>query len=173
MKFGAILALVQGWSNQDWKYALLSNFSKMILKFDLGTHLREKHGHRFRFGQTKVEKMYFYWISRNWVLKEDLGVHLRDKHGNLFLWNLVLFFLSFKAGQTKVENMHFYGLSQKWNFKVDLDTHLREKHGHLFLWDLELFWPWLKVGQTKVEIMHFFTFSELSFERGFRYPFER
>ena len=51
---------------------------------------------------------------------------MRDKHGHLFLWDLELFWPSFKVGQTKVENMHFCQLSQNWNLKVDLDTHLRD-----------------------------------------------
>ena len=96
MRFSAILALVQGWSNKGWKYAL------------------------FR-------------ISQNCVLKVDLGTHLGDKHGHLFLWDLELFWESFKVGQTKVENMHFFQSSQNLNFKIYLDTHLRDKHGDLFL----------------------------------------
>jgi len=34
MRSGAILALVQGWSKQGWKYALLSTFSE--LSFESG-----------------------------------------------------------------------------------------------------------------------------------------
>ena len=94
---------------------------------------------------------FFYFLG----IELDLGTHLRDKHGNLFLWDLELFWPSFKVGQNKVENMYFYWLSRNWNFKEDLDTHLRDKHGHLFLSYLELFWSSFKVGQTKVENMHF------------------
>ena len=32
MRFGAILALVQGWSNKGWKYALFSTFSELSFK---------------------------------------------------------------------------------------------------------------------------------------------
>ena len=118
MIFGSSLDLIQGWSKQGSKYALLSTF-------------------------------------RNWVLKVDLDIHLRDKHGHLFLWDLELFWPTFKVGQTKVENMHFCWLFEDWNFKVYLVTHLRDKHGHLFWWDLQLFWRSFKVGQTNVENMHF------------------
>ena len=79
-------------------------------------------------------------------LKVELGTHLRDNNGHLFLWDLNLFWPSFKIGQTIFENMHFCRLSCNRNFKVDLDTHLKDKHGHLCLWDLELFWPSFKVG---------------------------
>ena len=85
----------------------------------------------------------------------DLGTHLRDKNGKLFLWDLELFWPSFKVGQTKVENMHFCRLSRNWNFKVHLDTHLRDKNRDVFLWDFKLFWPSFKVGQINIENMLF------------------
>ena len=181
-------------------------------KVDLDTHLTDKHGHlflwdlelfwtSFKVCQTKVQNMHFFLLSWNWVLKVDLGTHLRDKHAHLFLeiwsyfgpcwrlvkprlklctlveflkilWDLKLFWPSFKVVQTKVEKVDVCWLSQNWALKVDLGNHLRDKHGHLFLWDLELFWPSFKVGQTKIENMHFSTFSELIFVSGFRYPFE-
>ena len=66
MRFGVILALIQGWLNQGLKYALLSTDSEL----NLGTHLRDKHGHlflcdleifwpAFKVGQTKFENMHF------------------------------------------------------------------------------------------------------------------
>ena len=70
--------------------------SNWLLKVDLGSYLRDKHGHlfvrdlelfwpSFKVDQTKVENMHFGQLSHNWVLKVDLGTHLRDKHGNLFM----------------------------------------------------------------------------------------
>ena len=35
--------------------------------------------------------------------ESGLGTHLIDKHGHLFLWDLELFWPSFKSGQTKDE----------------------------------------------------------------------
>ena len=98
------------------------------MKEDTGTHFRDKHGHlflldlelfwpSFKVGQTKVEKMHFFLLSRNWVLKGDLGTHARDKDGDLILWDLELFWPSFKVGQTKVEIMHFCRLSQWLSFE--------------------------------------------------------
>ena len=66
-----------------------------VFKVDLGTHLRDKHGHlflwefelfspSFKVGQTKVEIMHFNQLSRNWNFKVDLDTDLRDKHGHLF-----------------------------------------------------------------------------------------
>ena len=125
-----------------------------ILKHILDTHLRYSLDTYFMiFGAIlaliqgcenqgwKDAFFLFFWLSQNWVLKVDLVTHLRDKHGDLFLWDLELFWPSFKVGQTKDANMHFCKLSHNWVLKVDLNTHLRDKHGHLFLWDLELFWP--------------------------------
>ena len=105
-----------------------------VLKVDLGTYLRDKHGHLFlwyfdifgplfKVGQTKVENMHFDRLSRNSNFKVDLDTHLRNKHGHRFLWDFELFWASFKVGQTKVQNMHFCRLSQNWVLKVDLDTH--------------------------------------------------
>ena len=86
----------------------------------------------FKVGQTKVENMYFCWLSQHWNFKVDLDTDLRDKHGHLFLCDLELFWCSFKVGHTKVEDVNFCQLSRNWNFKLNLDTHLRDKHGHLF-----------------------------------------
>ena len=138
MRFGANLALIQDWLNK------------------------------------KVQKMHFCRLTRNWVLEFDLGTHLRDKHGHLFLWDLALCWPSFKVGQTKVENMHFYRLSWNWVLKVDLGTHLRDKHAHLFFMifgaTLALVQGWWKKVWKNALLS---TFLELSFESGFRYPFER
>ena len=118
--------------------------------------------------------MHICRLSWNWVLKVDLGTHLRDKHRHLFLWDLELFFPSFKVGQSKVENMHFCQLFFNWNFNLDLDSKFRDKHGHLFLRDLELFFSlvqgWSNQGWKYALSL---TFSELKFESGFSYPFER
>ena len=114
MSFEAILALVQGWSNQRWKDALLLTFSELSFESGLGTHLRDRHGHpflwdlklvwpSFKVGQTNVEKMHIYWFSRNWVLKVDLCTHLRDKHGHLLLWDLEQVWASFKVGQIRLK----------------------------------------------------------------------
>ena len=65
MRFGP-----QGWSNQGWKDALLSTLSELIFESELGTHLRDNHGHlclwdfelfwpSFKVGQTNVENMHF------------------------------------------------------------------------------------------------------------------
>ena len=89
-----------------------------VLKVDLGTHLRDKHGHLFwwdlklflpmlKVGQTKVENMQFCRLSWSLIFKVDLGTHLGHKYGNLFLWDLELFWPSFKVGQTKIENIYF------------------------------------------------------------------
>ena len=59
MRFGAILALVEGCSNQGSIYPLLSAFSE--LKFCL-----------LRCFLTKVENMHFCLLSRNWNFKLDL-----------------------------------------------------------------------------------------------------
>ena len=122
----------------------------------------------FKVAQTNVEKMHFCRLSQNWVLKVDIGTHLRDNHRHLFLWDLELFWPSFK-----VESMHFCWLSHNLVLTIDLGTHLRDKHGHLFLWYLELFCPSLKVGDTRIKICTFSTFSELTFQSGFRYTFEK
>ena len=181
MRFGAILALLQGWSNQGSQYVLCRFSWNWVLKVDLGTHLGDKHGHLFLWyleifsllfnnGQTKVENMHFLQLSWNWVLKVDLGTHLGDKHGPLFLWDFEIFWPLFMVGKTNVENMHFCQLSWNWVLRVDLGTHLKDKHGYLFLWYLELFWPSFKDGQTNIEKMHFWWLSqELNFESGFRY----
>ena len=164
MRFGAILALIQGWSNQGSKDALSQLSWNWVLKVDLGTHLRDKHGKLFlwdlelfwppfKVGQTNVENLNFCPPSRIRDLKVDLGTHLRDKHGELFLWDLELFWPSFKVGKMKVENMHFCRLSWNWVLKVDLGTHLRDKDGQLFLWYLDVFWP---------------SFKDLGFGSGFR-----
>jgi len=103
MRFESILSLLQCWSNQGWKDSLWRLSRNWVLKVDLGTHLRDRHGHlfiwylelfwpSFKVGQSKVENMHFCRLFRNWVLKVDLGTHLRDKHGHLFLWDLDLFF---------------------------------------------------------------------------------
>ena len=118
---GAILFLVQGWSNQGLKGA-------------------------------------FCRLFQNWVFKVDLGTHLRHKHGHLYLWDLQLFWPSFKLGETKVENIYFCQLSQNWVLKVDLGTHLRDKHGHLFLWDLDLFFPRLRLVKPRLKIFTFVKF---------------
>ena len=66
-----------------------------VLKADLSTHLRDKHGHlflgylepfwiSFKVGHSKVQNMPFCQLSQNLVLKVDFGTHLRDKHGHLF-----------------------------------------------------------------------------------------
>ena len=47
MRFGAILALIQGWSIEDLKDVLLSTLLELSLEVDLGTHLRDKHGYLF------------------------------------------------------------------------------------------------------------------------------
>ena len=104
----------------------------------------------------------------------DLGTHLRDKHGHLFLCELELFWLSFKAGQTHVENMHFCQLSQNCNFKADLDTHLKDRHEHLFFdesWTY--FGPSSRLVNQGLKYVFLPTFSELSFESRFQYPYER
>ena len=46
------MSLVQSWSNQGWKDALMSTISELSFESGLGTHLRDKHGHLFfmRFG---------------------------------------------------------------------------------------------------------------------------
>ena len=70
-----------------------------VLKLDLGTHLRDNHGHlvlwdleifcpSFKVGQTKNENTCFYRLSWNWVLKLDLGTHLRYKHGKLIFMRI-------------------------------------------------------------------------------------
>ena len=136
MTFGAILVLVQGWWNQCWKNALLS-------------------------------------ISKNWVLKVDLGTHLRDKHGHLFLWDLELFWPSFKVGQTRVEKIHFSRLSWNWVLIVDwvpiwemsMDTYFYE------IW--RNFGPNSRLVKPRLKICTLSNFMELSFESWFRYPFAR
>ena len=166
MIFGAIFPLVQGCTNQGWKYALFSTFSdlrfgrRFMYPFEryVGKiflwHF-ELYWSSFKISQTKVENTQFCRFSHNWNFKVDLDTHFRDNHGHLFLWGLKLFCLMYKVGQTKVEKMNFCRLSWNWVLKVDLDTHLRDKHGYLFLWDLELFCVSFKVGQTKVENIHF------------------
>ena len=106
-----------------------------------------------KVGQTRIEHMHFYRLSRNWHFKIDLHTHLRDKHGHLFLWELELVWSLFKVGKTKVENIHFCQLSRNWVLKVDLGTHLRHKHGHLFyeIWSYfslcsSLVKPWVKIS---------------------------
>ena len=156
----------------------------VLLKVDLDTHLRDKHGHlflwdlklfwlSFKVVQTKVENMHFCRLSQNWVLKADLGNHLRDNHGHLFLWDYELFWPSVKVGKTNVENINFCWLSQNWVLKADLGTHLRDKHGHIFLWDLEVFWPSSRLSNQGWKYSLLWTSPKLSFESGFRYPFER
>ena len=135
MRFWVILALVQGWSNQGWYDALFWLCWNWFLKVDLGTHLRDKHGHlflwdlvlycpSFKVGQTNVENIPFLSTFLEFSLESGLGTHLIYKHGHLFLWDLELFWLSFNVGETKVEIMHFYRLSRNWNFKVDLDLEI-------------------------------------------------
>ena len=90
MRFGAILALVQGWSTKVENmhfYQLSWNWS---FKVDLDTHLSDKYEHLFLWYlelfwplfnvcETKVENMHYCWLSWNWVLKVYVGTHLRDK----------------------------------------------------------------------------------------------
>ena len=121
------------------------------MKFDLGTHFRDKHGHLFlwdmelflplfKVGQAKVENMRFCRLSHNLVLKVDLGTHLRDNHGHLFLWDLELFWLSFKVGQTKVQNFtfaYFLGFEfWKWiylpNWEISIDTYFYDIWSYFF-----------------------------------------
>ena len=89
---------------------------------DLGTHLRDKHGHlflldldlfwpSFKVRQMKVENMHFCPLSCNRNLKVGLGTPWRDNHGQLFLLDLELFWPSFKVGPTKVKNIHFCRIS--------------------------------------------------------------
>ena len=103
MRFGAILAFVQGWSNQGWKYTLFQLSPNCILKVDLGTHLADKEGNLFlwdlelflplfKVGQTKVENIHFFQLSQNWNFKVDLNTHLWDKYQHLFLWDWSYFF---------------------------------------------------------------------------------
>ena len=103
----------------------------------------------------------------------NLGTNLRDKHGHLFLCDLELFSRSSMVCQTKDENMHFCQLSQNLKFKVDLDTHLRDKNENLYYEIWSYFGPCLRLVKPRLKICIFFTFSELSFESGLRYPFER
>ena len=118
MRFGAILALVQGW----WAKVENMHFCQLswnwVFKVDLDTHLTDKHGHlflwdlhifriSFKVGQIKVENMNFSRLSKNLNFKVDLDTHLRDNHGHLFWLDLKLVWPLFKVGQTKVENMHF------------------------------------------------------------------
>ena len=154
------------------------------LKVELGTHLRENHGHlflwylelfwhSFKVVKTKVENMNFCRLSQNRVLKADLGTHFKDKHGHLFLWDLEPFWPSFKVGQTKVENMNFCQLSRNWNLTLDLGTLLRDKRGNLFceIWSyLARVQGWSNQG-WKYPLLS--TFSGLKFESWFKYPFER
>ena len=144
MRFGGILAHLQGWSKQGWKYALLSTFSE--LNFESGFRCPFKRyawtpilfddlelfWPSFKVCQTQVESTYFCWFSQFLNFKVDLDTHLRDKHGHLFLWYLEIFWPAFKIGQTKVEKRNFCRLYRNWVLKVDLGTHLRDKHGHLF-----------------------------------------
>ena len=113
MRFGAILAFIQVWSNQGWKYELLSIFSELkipVWEINMDTYFYQI-GSILALVQgwlAKVENMHFGRLSRNWVLKVDLGTHLRDKNWSLFLLDLELFWPSFRIGQTKVENMEFF-----------------------------------------------------------------
>ena len=74
MRLGGILALIQGWSNQGWKYALFQLSCNWLSKVDLGTQLRDKHGDlflwdleifypTFNVGQPNIEKMHFSQVS--------------------------------------------------------------------------------------------------------------
>ena len=118
MRFGDILALIQGWSKQGWKYVLFRLSRKWNVKVDLVTHLGDNHVHLFlwylmlfwslfKVGETKVQNMHFCQLSLNFLLKVDFDIHLRDKHWHVFLLNLELFWPSFKVFQVRVENMHF------------------------------------------------------------------
>ena len=66
-------------------------------------------------------------ISQNSNVKVDLDTHLKYWHGHLFLWDLELFWPSFKDGQTKVEKMHFCRLFHNWNLKVNFGTHFNKQ----------------------------------------------
>ena len=146
MRFRATLALIQGWSNKAWKYALLLTFLESSFEC----------GFRYPFERVWMPifmifeailllvhgwsnqhwKYALYWFSRNWNFKVDLDNHLRDKHGHLFLWHLELFWPLFRVIQTNVGNMHFCQLSRNWVLKVDLGTYLRHKQRNHFLLDL-------------------------------------
>jgi len=111
--------------------------------------------------QTRVEKMHFCRLFRNWNFKVDLNSHLRDKHGHLFFMRFGVILALVQGCETKVENKHFCRLSQNWVLKVDFDTHLRDKHGHLYLWDLELFFPHSRLVKPMFKICTFIDILEI------------
>ena len=173
MRFGANLSLIQGWLNQVWKDAILSNFLELIFESGFTYPL---DGHLFlwdfdllwpsvKVRQTKVENMHFCQPSRNWVLKVDLGTRLRDKHGHLFLWDLELIFPLLTVCQTKVEKMHFSRLSWNWLLKVDLGTHLRDKHGHLFYEIWSYFGTRSRLVKPRLKICMFVDFLGIDFSK--------
>ena len=53
-----------------------------VLKVDIGTHLRDKHGYLF-----------LWHLEANFIIfgAIKIGTHFRDMHGDLYLWDLELF----------------------------------------------------------------------------------
>ena len=119
--------------------------------------------------------MHFFRHSRHWVLKVDLGTQFRDKHGHLFLWDLELFWPSFKDDQTKVENMHFCLHFQKWNLKVDLDTHFNKQAYTLTVAMFQAISLPLSATLVKAHdtVSLLTNFLELKYDHRFRCPFGR
>ena len=128
-----------------------------VLKVDLGTNLRDKHGHlffgylelfcpSFNIGQIKVENMHFCRLSWNWNFETWFRYPFER-----YAWTLICMIFGFISDlvQGWSNQSWKYALflpSWNWNFKVDLITDLRDKHVRLFLRYLELFWPSFKVG---------------------------
>ena len=128
MRFGAISAINQRWSNQGSKDALLLTFQNWNLKVNLGTHFNKQMCTStfmtfwaiftpFNCNLTKSARRTFtfdkFLETKIWYpsIHFNLDTHLKYWHGHLYLWVLELFRPSLKDGQTKVEKMHFCWLS--------------------------------------------------------------